>query len=343
MANWYGVGTSFLDFRTRRARRVAAIAAGGVSYYAGYHTGQQSKHKKFKHKFGKFGESAKHAASIALGFDTSVIVDPIADWYYKPKYNTGTARKQPPMLGGHRRRRAWVKAKPRTYGTRRWKSRTPWAGAHRARSNRRTGGYLRIEHKFMDTETSGDSFAVTWATMEDATMKCINAVAQGSTEKTRSGRTYHIHSLFVRGNVHMPAFEAQPQPIDAVTCRVAIVWDRQSNGAQLDPLTVFAAAGSTDILSFRNLQYTQRYVVLFDKIITCVPNTYNEGSVNSFASSARRHQFKYFKKFNIPIKVICKSTGATIADITDNSFHVVGVSTSTTAKLGFQARIRFTD
>ncbi len=210
------------------------------------------------------------------------------------------------------------------------------------RLNVRTAGFLGIERKFADFEAVGDAFTTSWATMQ--AIDSISAVAIGNTESTRVGRVYHITSLHMRGEVILTLQESNATPISAVTCRVVIVHDTQTNGAELTATDVMDAGQTDSHLAFRNLQNTKRFRILMDKVMVLRPGLMNEGAVNLFASGQTRIGFKFNRTFKKPIKVLCKGTTAVVASITDNSFHVIGISSTASGAplLSYQARIRFT-
>ncbi len=214
----------------------------------------------------------------------------------------------------------------------------------RPRMNLRTGGFLGLEMKFADIETDNDAFATTWATMEDATNDSISGVAQGDGESQRDGRIYNIHSVHIRCVAHVAASESVVNPQSTFRGRICLVWDTQTNGAQLTATDVMDGGLTDDTLAWRNLQHTKRFKVLWDKDFTIIPyGQTNEGGVNLFANGSYTSRiFKYNKVFSKPIKVICQATTAVIAAISDNSLHIIGVANSAAVLLNMQVRIRFT-
>lgn len=214
-------------------------------------------------------------------------------------------------------------------------------GPRRKPLNYRTGGFLGLENKFRDFVHVDDAFTTTWTTMEPAaSVESISVVAQGDTESTRDGRVYHIKSLHVQGHVTRVAVEAGTAPPDDIICRVVCVLDTQTNAAQLTATEVMLAATS-NVTSWRNLQFTDRFKILFDKKFILVAKTTNEGAVNSFSSQISWKTFKFNHTFKSPIKVTCKSTEAAVASVTDNSIHIIGTATSTLALLNYNSRIRY--
>ncbi len=210
-----------------------------------------------------------------------------------------------------------------------------------SRSSRPQYMFVNPENKFLDQETLDDAFGTNWATMEPATL-AISAVGQDDTESTRDGRVYHINSVHVQGRFHRAVEESNANAGQDLIARIVVVLDTQTNGAQLTATDVMDGSLTDDWDGFHNLQQTKRFKVLFDrKVIIPIIQT-NEGAANLFAVSDSSVLFKMNHTFKTPIKVICKGTAATIASVTDNSIHVIGVANAASALLSYQSRIRFT-
>ncbi len=202
---------------------------------------------------------------------------------------------------------------------------------------------LNGEMKFADIETDGDAFSSTWSTMEDATNDSVSGVAQGDGESERDGRKYLIHSIHIRCRVRTVSVESATTPISDFIGRIVLVWDTQTNGAQLTATDVMDGGGTDDCLSFRNLQHSKRFRILWDKRWVLKSSDTNEGSINLFANGIRTTgEMRYNKSFKKPIPVICSLTTAVIAAISDNSLHIIGVANNTGALLNMQVRMRFT-
>ncbi len=245
--------------------------------------------------------------------------------YYSP-YMPARKRKRGYTNGGYTRR---------PYKRRKYTPRT--------RRNYRTGGYTGIEMKFADIETGSDAFAQTWATMEDATNDSISGVAIGTGESQRIGRKYFIHSIHIKCSVFTGTSEGNVAPADDIKGRICLVWDKQTNGAQLTATDVMDGGQADDTLAFRNLQHTARFVVLWDKKFTLRRATEtNEATVDKYGLGVRTTPIMtYNKVFSPPIQVICDDVNATISDISDNSLHIIGVANLTSALLNMQVRMRY--
>ncbi len=206
------------------------------------------------------------------------------------------------------------------------------------------GGYGNIEIKFADIETSNDAFATTWTTMEDATNDSVSGVAQGIGESQRIGRKYTINSIHIRAIAHVAATESVVNPQSAFRGRICLVWDTQSNGTQLTATDVMDGGLTNDFLAFRNLQFTKRFRVLWDRSFVITPTGQtNEGAINLFANgSYTTNTMNFNKRFPKGVPVLTDAITAVMASITDNSFHVIGVANSTAVLLDYQVRIRYT-
>ncbi len=200
-----------------------------------------------------------------------------------------------------------------------------------------------MESKFVDIETDSDAFATTWATMEDGTNNCVSGVAQGIGESQRIGRKYTITSIHIKCLAHVASSEAAVNPQSAFRGRICLVLDTQSNGATLTATDVMDGGLTNDFLAFRNLQFTKRFKVLWDKSFVITPiGQVNDGAVDKFSNgSYTTNMFSYNKRFGNGLNVLCDGTTAAIASITDNSLHIIGVGNSAALLLDMQVRVRF--
>ncbi len=219
------------------------------------------------------------------------------------------------------------------------------AGKRRS-MDRRTGGFLDLETKFKDFRVNDKAFTDVWAggEMEDATALSVSATLVGDGESERNGRVYHIKSIHIQGTVERSAEESAAAPRGDNVVRIVLVWDKQSNGAQLNAEDVFLTiSAGHDIDSYRNLQFVKRFQVLADRKIRLPVATtvVNEGAINLFAQGQSSMPFRINHIFKRPLKVTCKGTTAVIASITDNSLHVIGCGNDTSATLSYTSRLRF--
>lgn len=212
--------------------------------------------------------------------------------------------------------------------------------ARPARRNARTGGFMGLETKFIDYSYSGAiSTTITGAEADPATVDTLSAIAQGDGESNRDGRKCVLTSLHIRGDVQFDSINAAASgstPAPDV-CRVAVVWDTQSNGAQLNAEDVFLPATHVEH-AFRNLQYTKRFKVLYDECFEMVPSAMG-GNGTTASLVGDRKVFKINKALKVP--VLHDGTTASMANITDNSLHVIAFGSSTGMTLTYESRVRF--
>lgn len=205
--------------------------------------------------------------------------------------------------------------------------------------NLRTGGFLNMELKFLDT-THFKAFSDTILTVDPTPALCLNAVTLGSGESKRQGRRIYMETLEIDG------FMRLANPVNANqmggTSTVWVVMDTQTNEAQMEAADCISPdpdliAGNVN--SFPNLQWKERFVILGKKRFDLNANA---GFSANGGDMVRSFNFK------IPLK--CFTTfdtsgdGGTVATITDNSLHVIAVSTDPTKhQIHYQSRLRFRD
>lgn len=220
-------------------------------------------------------------------------------------------------------------------------------GRRRPSTNRRTGGFLEIEKKFLDSElTATANGATTWVRLDPSTgpTDCLSVPAQGDGESDRDGRVYYIDSIHIRGYVQNVEIESATGPFVAQSASIALVWDTQSNAAALTATDVMDGGGTDDFLAFRNLQNSKRFIILKHKIFNLEPKTLNSTGANAFDKTENRIHFTMNKKFKKPIKCRCVGTTSDIASASDNSLHLIGVgSNAATIEFAYQCRVRFHD
>jgi len=156
--------------------------------------------------------------------------------------------------------------------------------------NVRTGGFAGIERKFVDATRAQNAFTTAWAQLAPSAgiTNCISAPGIGTGEEQRDGRVFTIRSIHVKGFVTFNVVEAQAAPPADMTWRICVVWDTQSNGAAIAGTSVMDAGATNDVLAFRNLQNSKRFIVLYDsgpRVLKHMAQT-NEGAVNTFAAPA---------------------------------------------------------
>jgi hypothetical protein len=197
--------------------------------------------------------------------------------------------------------------------------------------------------KFHDSGRASAALATAWTTgeLDPTTDNCLNGIATGTGESEHLGRRYRIREVTLKCQVNLPAVTAAAAPEDAAVIAIALVLDTQTNGAQLEAEDVYTAVISNS-MPVRNLQYKDRFRVLKMWNFVMPNGAFSAGSSATLGiSNGATKLLTVTKKVNIPVTV--KSTGSTVADITDNSLHVIGTCSKTDAKILYNSRIRYTE
>lgn len=180
------------------------------------------------------------------------------------------------------------------------------------------------ETKFIDS-----GYAATAITNAALNLTLMNGMVQGTTNTTRVGNKIQCRSIEVRGSVGLPAV-----PDNSVNIRVGLVIDFQSNGANFVIADLWnVTAPAPNVFASRNLNYTERFKVLKDQIITLS------------AAGPGAESFVW----HIPADVVTKyiSNAGTIADIETGAIFFYAVSdeaaAATNPLLAVTARYKFID
>lgn len=162
--------------------------------------------------------------------------------------------------------------------------------------------------------------------------ECLFAPTVGAALNQRIGRKCHMYKIKLNGLVTVPVQAAQSTADNAPLVRVMLVMDTQTNAAPMTSAQLMNDATSAEatINSFQNPNNFGRFRVLREKKIT-ISNTSLTGSPATIVQSGWAIGFKLSYSFKQPVVVTFNATtGGTVADIIDNSLHLV-IATSTTA------------
>lgn len=169
-----------------------------------------------------------------------------------------------------------------------------------------------------------------------ATPGCLFAPKVSAALNGRIGRKVFVHSIKVKGQINVPVQAAQATADSATPIRILLVMDKQSNAGAMTSAQLLNDAGEarTTLESFQNPNNFGRFKVLKDKQFTLTNiNMTGSPTTGDIVQSGMAFPFKMSYKFKKPLVVNFNATnGGTIADIIDNSFHMVaGVSSSALA------------
>ncbi len=219
----------------------------------------------------------------------------------------------------------------------------------RYKQNVRTGGFMGIELKFLDTA----DVTATLNNPADSTggelppsigsTGCLSAMAQGDGESQRDGRKCVLKSIYIKGIVYATTQLNQTATDNAATVFIALVHDTQTNGATIASENVYTNPGANADLAaipFRNLQFMKRFRVLKTFMTTLQnPNIAYDGT--NLEQQGLSEHFEMYKKLNIP--VIHNGTTANVSTVTDNSLHLIGFANNAALapSIRYNCRVRF--
>lgn len=249
---------------------------------------------------------------------------------------------------GRRRRRFRPKPGPRSVvvTTRRFRRAT--RRRRRRPANRRTGGFLGRELKFYDTTLVGANIATSadgaGIEADPSATIVLNTATQGDGEQQRDGRKMSMKSIFVSGIVEIGPSTDVTVPEAVPDIAIWLVLDKQTNGATIVSENVFvnksaSILGGTSLM--RNLQFTSRFRIL-DKVAFTMPNPPQSGDSTNF--DVQGSTVKWSLSANLKnMGVLFTNTSETVANITDNSLHILAVCTSTSMSptITYNGRLRF--
>lgn len=220
----------------------------------------------------------------------------------------------------------------------------------RSSKNLRTAGFLGIETKFYDTALANTALVAptdcSGGEFDPSATSMISTPAVGDSEQNRDGKRIVIKSVYIKGLITVPAFEAQVAPSAGSRAFVALVLDTQSNAAQMNSEDCFKNTGAVAYLGtsiMRNLLFGTRFRVLKEKTFSLDPQTQATSALNDFSWNGLTRNWEWFVDLkDLPVNFNAGTT-ASIANVIDNSLHIIAFATSNagTPTIAYNARIRF--
>lgn len=216
------------------------------------------------------------------------------------------------------------------------------------RRRKRTIG-LGVELKFYDSSLVNSSLITntdgSGGEHDPSATVLLNTVVQGDGEQNRDGRKIVMRSVHVTGQITCASQANQSAADNGAFIFIALVLDKRTNGATIVSENVFVNPG-TDALTgcslLRNLKFITRYDVLGTiKLNMDNVNLTFSGNTDQMEQSGLIRSWQIYRKLNLP--VIFSDTAETVANITDNSLHILAWTTSATMVpvLSYNSRIRF--
>lgn len=216
------------------------------------------------------------------------------------------------------------------------------------RRRRPYASVLAPEKKFYDTNLNVTTIAAatdaTGGEYDPSATSMISTPATGDGEQNRDGKKIVIEALSFNAALTLNA-EVNQATADAPTdIFLALVLDTQSNQAQMNSEDCFKnlnAQSATNPIPMRNLLFGSRFRVLKEWNIKLKPPTLSYDGTNLEQGGDSR-LIQYWQRFPGGLVVNFNAgTTASIANVIDNSIHVIAYANTATATLAYNARIRF--
>lgn len=225
----------------------------------------------------------------------------------------------------------------------------------RARQNVRTGGLMGIEEKFLDKYLIQTTLTVAGPTTLNASVHGagghLAVIPVGAGPNERVGRTVTLKSIQAKGLIRFPVQTgAASADLGTVEIYLALVWDKQTNGAVFGGYDVFATPdGPADksTLMFRNLSNTSRFQILWSDTFY-MPHRAMVHNGTTIDKASVTVPFEFYKDLNIPVQYNAVATTGVIGTVTDNSLNMLYAAsedgpTVTDPTIDMNYRIRFAD
>ncbi len=229
------------------------------------------------------------------------------------------------------------------------RARTSFRVRRRARRlNPRQGGFMGQELKFYDTSLVADDLVAptdsAGAEIDPSATIVLNSVVQGDGESNRDGRQISMVSIKVKGIVKIPKQSNQTSTDSQPVVKLYLVLDTQTNGATINSEDVFTNPGAnaaTASSAFRNMQNIMRFKILASATVNLNigPLSWDGTNMEQTGAEVPWEMFANLRG----MRTNYKGTTESVANITDNSLHMIGFTSDVTTapNVSYNARLRF--
>lgn len=218
------------------------------------------------------------------------------------------------------------------------------------RRNFRTAGFLGIETKFYDTALASTALpAPTDASggeFDPTTTSMITTPAVGDGEQNRDGKQIVCKYIELACKIGSLGLEATTGPAPGIQVFIALVLDKQTNAAQMNSEDCFknlTAAANGATLPLRNLLFGKRFRILKQVLFHLNIPSLAQNAANDFSWNGFEHCFRWFVPLNNLRINFNAGTTSSIANVVDNSVHVIAYTNTLTGNpfIMYNARLRF--
>lgn len=207
------------------------------------------------------------------------------------------------------------------------------------------------ERKYFDTQLTGAALvdcSSSWsgAEVDPTTLNTLFCPSTGSDFNNRDGRKVHVTSIRIRGRIVCTNQADQTAADPSTMCRVILVMDKQTNATQLSAEDVISSGSGSEMTDgFQNPANFGRFRVLRDKRMILQNPAISYDGTNIEQNGISR-LFQFTVNFRRPMAIHFNSTnGGTVADIIDNSFHLIAGCThqGLAPSIQYKCRVTFID
>jgi len=176
----------------------------------------------------------------------------------------------------------------------------------------------------------------TWAGTEldiAAENVCAQMPGQASTDNGRDGRRILVKKIRIKGTIKVAVQSVQGTPDRAGIVRLVLYQDKQTNGTQAQGEDLLArrggaASGDSGLMLFQNPNNIGRFKVYKDKLIRL-----QQPQLTGAAAVIEQAGYEIPFSFSIKPEQIVNfdSANASVGDIVDNSWHLIGARSGSLA------------
>jgi len=265
----------------------------------------------------------------------------------------------------YRRMSGYKRSRPSSYndnvpmyaaGPGRAYSRRRFTKRRRAYVPRSFGNPMAItERKYFDSQlanTTIQNSTTDWNNTEDdpTTLNTLFAPILGDDFNNRTGRNVRLLSVKVRGEIRYAVQTGQSTVDITPKIRVILYLDKQTNGVQAQGEDLIQSGSSTapSIDMFQNVNNFGRFKVLRDKSMSLTqPNLVAATAAgNTIIQGANVRSFEFTYNWRKGLVIHFNNTnGGTVADIVDNSLHIIANCTDNAlaSQINYKCRCCFLD
>lgn len=204
------------------------------------------------------------------------------------------------------------------------------------------------EMKYFDTFLTATAIPATtdWTGTEfdPATFLTLVVPVVGAGVNQRIGKAIKVLKIKVRGAIQSTSQMDQTAGDPAAQVRLILHQDKQTNAAQAQGENVMSTPSANALVTtngFQNIDNFGRFQVLADRTIVLEnPNISWDGT--NLEQQGLITPFKINHTFKKPVVMRFNATnGGTIADIVDNSFHIIATASNAglTPTIGYSCRV----